>query len=344
MKRIIALLALAAAGAFGQQSYNLTYVAPPPVQGVGGGISGTAGTTTACYWVVVNYVGGGIMPASPTCFTNVPNTLSSSNYVPLSWQAAAGVNVTYDVLKTTTSTPPAAGASVSLTTGLTTTSTTDQGGALSPYTIAAYTYSTGTGLLRINNRDYTYPTIECVGTNPQPCRAAVDFLVPKASGPTVVRIGSQTTPFTIDNTGAPFITQGSATPGAAVGTVTAGATFAVSASLTLTQVNAGTIILPAVTGQTYKISHFLMTSTGSAATCTSINISDTAGTPIDAAAVAVAALTDGTPVDEVISGVTLTAFAPTALTASKGIQIRHIGSSCATTTVLKVIVYFTINS
>ena len=175
MKRIIALLALAAAGAFGQQSYNLTYVAPPPVQGVGGGISGTAGTTTACYWVVVNYVGGGIMPASPTCFTNVPNTLSSSNYVPLSWQAAAGVNVTYDVLKTTTSTPPAAGASVSLTTGLTTTSTTDQGGALSPYTIAAYTYSTGTGLLRINNRDYTYPTIECVGTNPQPCRAAVEL-------------------------------------------------------------------------------------------------------------------------------------------------------------------------
>ena len=350
MKKLMMLAALAA-GLFAQTTANLTYVAPPPVQGFGGGISGTAGTAYACYWVVVNYVGGGVQSASPVCFANIPNTLSSSNYVALNWQAAAGVNVTYDVLKTTTNVPPAAGASVSLATGLTTTSTSDQGGGLSAYTINAYPYSTGAAFIRLNNRDYTVPAFECPGTSSNPCRFAADFIVPKAGGPLLngsptVRLGSQTTPYTIDATGAPMVTQGSATPGAAVGTVTAGGLMAVSANLTLAQVNTGTVILPAVTGQTYKVSHFLLKGIGSdVAGCTSVNIDDTAGTPLVVAAVAVAALASNAVVNEATaSGVTLTTFAPTAATASKGLQVIKVGSACTTATSFNVTVFFTINS
>ena len=128
----------------------------------------------------------------------------------------------------------------------------------------------------------------------------------------MIRLGSYTTPVTIDNTGALYLTSGSGTPGSAVGTITAGGTFSVSANVTLAQVNAGVTILPAVTGQTFKVNHFLLTAVGgTTAGCTSVNISDTTGTPVNAAAVAVAALVASTPVDETITGVTLTAFAPT---------------------------------
>jgi hypothetical protein len=344
MKKLLMGL-LFAAGLFAQtQQVILQAVAPPPVQNLGNGIGGTAGTATACYWVVVNYVGGGVLSAAPTCPTNVPNTLSGSNYVQLSWQAAAGTNVTYDVLKTTTSTPPAPGATVGLTTGLTSPTYNDTGGGLSPYTVAAFPYSTGAVLLTVNNRDYVYPAIVCTGTTAFPCQDSADQVIVKPALK-VLRLGSCGSPFTIDSTGAAYITEGSCVPGAPVGTTVAGSTFAVSASVTLAQVNAGVTILPAVTGQTYKVSHFLLTSVGgSAAGCTSVNISDTAGSPVNAAAVAVAALTSGTPVDETISGVTLTAFAPTALTASQGIQVRHVGSACTTSVTFNVVVYFTINS
>lgn len=346
MKKKLLLLALSAGLMFAQQSVTLTAVAPPPVQGLGSGIVGTPGTTSSCYWVVANYVGGGILSAAPTCLNTIPGTLSGSNYVQLTWQPVVGTNVTYDVLKTSTNTPPLPGATVSLSTGLTSPTANDQGGSLSAYTVAAFPYATGSALVSLNNRDFSVPAFECAGTVGFPCQASFGVLVPKGTGSSaVIRVGSRTTPITIDSTGALYITQGSGQPGAAVGTITAGGTFAVSASLTLAQVNAGITILPAVTGQTYKVSHFLLTAVGgTAAGCTSVNISDTTGTPVNAAAVAVAALTSGTPVDETITGVTLTAFAPTALTASQGIQVRHLGSACTTATSFNVIVYFTINS
>jgi hypothetical protein len=341
MKKLLMILALAAV-ASAQTQVVLQAVAPPPVQGLGTGVVGTAGTTTACYWVVVNYVGGGVLSAAPVCITNVPNSLSSMNYVQISWQAAAGTSVTYDVLKTTTNVPPLPGASVSLTTGLTTTTYNDQGGSLSGYTIAAYPYATGGATLLLNNRDFLYPAFECAGGTV--CQASFGVVVPKGTAG-VIRLGSYTTPLTIDKTGAVYLTNGSGTPGAAVGITSAGATFSVSANVTLAQVNAGITILPAVTGQTYKVNHFLLTAVGgTTAGCTSVNISDTTGTPVNAAAVAIAALTSGTPVDETISGVTLTAFAPTALTANQGIQVRHVGSACTTSTSFNVVVFFTINS
>ena len=234
------------------------------------------------------------------------------------------------------------GASVSLATGLTVPTANDQGGSLSPYTIAPYPYATGAGLLALNNRDFLYPALECLGG--PICQASFGVIVPKGTAG-VIRLGSYTTPVTIDKTGALYITNGSGTPGSAVGTISAGGTFSVSANVTLAQVNAGITILPAVTGQTYKVSHFLVTAVGgTTAGCTSVNISDTTGTPVNVVAILAATLVSGTPIDETITGLTLTAFAPTALTASQGIQVRHVGSACTTSTSFNVIVYFTINS
>jgi len=345
MKKL--LMGLLIAGAmFAQQSVTLTAVAPLPVQGFGSGVVGTAGTTSACYWVVTNYIGGAILVPRPVCLTNIPNTLSSSNYVQLSWQAATGTNVTYDVLKTTTNTPPVAGASVALATGLTVTTENDQGGSLNAYTQAAYPYSQGTVLFSLNNRDYVMPVNVCTGTTGFPCQQAVDQLVPKAANG-VIRMGSLSTPLTVDKTGALYITQGSPTPGAPIGITTAGGMFSVSANLLLAQVNAGTVILPAVSGQTYKVQHVSLQAIGAAAAaCTLVEVTDTAGTPIVAMSATVAGLTQNTRVTEA-SAATIavtTAFAPTALTANQGIQVLSTGSACTGPTSFNVVVFFTINS
>jgi hypothetical protein len=344
MKKLLMLALLPLIGM--AQSVNLGAGSPVPVSSLGAGVVGTPGTSTACYWVVVNYVGGSVLSAAPICPTNIPNTLSSMNYVQLGWQAAAGTSVTYDVLKTATKTPPTLGASTALSTGLTVTTATDQGGSLSPYTQAGFTYPQGLVTLLVNNRDFAVPAFECSGTVAFPCQASFGQIVPKGSAG-VIKLGSKSSPLTIDGTGAAFITEGSPSPGAALGTVVAGVNYSVSANLTLAQVNAGTVILPAITGQTYKVNHAVIQAIGgAAAACTLVEIADTAGTPIVAMSAAVAALTQNTRVSEATAAatVTTTAFAPTALTASQGIQVLSTGSACTTATSFNVIVFFTINS
>jgi hypothetical protein len=341
MKRIL-MLVLTAACAIAQNTVTLTAVSPLPVTGLGAGVVGTPGTATACYWVVVNYVGGGIMSAAPTCPANIPGTLNSSNYVLLNWQAAAGTAPTYDVLKTTGPTPPAPGATVGITTGLTSPTYQDQGGSLSPYTLVGVAYPVGSAILQLNNRDFAVPAFEWLGTNIQ---GSAGVVVPKGAAGTI-RLGSRSTPTTIDSTGALYITSGSPAAGAAVGVTTGGIVVSTSASLTLAQVNAGTIILPAVTGQTYKLQHVQMQAVGgSTAGCTLVEVTDTAASPIVGVSFTVAILTSGAIVNEASgSGVTVTTFAPTALTASRGLQIIKTGSACTTATSFNVIVTYTINS
>jgi hypothetical protein len=345
MKKLLTLL-MGAGLMLAQQQTTLTAVAPPPVQSLGAGVVGTAGTAFACYWVVANYIGGAVLSAAPICLSNVPNTLSSSNYVQIGWAAAAGTNVTYDVLKTTTRTPPTPGAASSLTTGLTVTTANDQGGALSTYTVGPYLYPAGSALLSLNNRDFSIPAIECQGTTAFPCQASFGIIVGKGT-PGLIRLGSRTTPFTIDATGATYMLSGSGVPGAPTGTITAGNIFSVSANLTLAQVNAGTVILPAVAGQTYKVQHVSIQAIGgAAAACTLVEVADTSGSPVVAMSSTVAGLSQNTRVTEA-SAATIAvtnAFAPTALTANQGIQVLSTGSACTTATSFNVVVFFTINS
>ena len=339
MKRILILI-LMALGAFAQQTVTLTAVAPSQVQMFQGGVVGTAGTASACYWVVVNYVAGGVL-SNPVCLTNVPGTLNTVNYIQLSWQAAQGTSVTYDVLKTTTSAAPVPGASTSLSTGLTTTTATDQGGGLSTYTIAALPYPVGNIVLQLNNRDFAVPSFEYFG---QTVQGSLGFVVPKGSG--LIRLGNRATPFTIDSTGGTYLLNESATPGAPVGTITAGGLFAASGNLTLAQVNAGAVVVPAVTGQTYKIHHAVLVALGgSTATCTAVEFADTAGTPIVAMSVVAAGLGQNVYASELsAANSTKTTLAPLALTANQGIQVLHTGSNCATATSFNWILFYTINS
>lgn len=347
MTKRILIAALMALSAIAQQTVNLTAVAPQGVTGLGAGIGGSAaapGNITACYWVVTNYVGGGIMSARPTCPTNVPASLSSTNYVLLTWQPATGTSITYDVLKTTGPNPPAPGATVAITTGLTSPTYQDQGGGLSTYTIAPFPYANASATLQLNVQDFTVPTFEYISGFGGVVQGAFGVVVPKGTG--MIRIGSRSTPITIDSTGALYITSGSPSPGSATGVTTGGIIVSTSANLTLAQVNAGTVILPAVTGQTFKLQHVVLQALGGAtAGCTAVQVTDTAGTPIVGISAAVAALTQNTIVSEYTpTTVTVTTIAPNALTASKGIQVIKTGSACTTATSFNVIVQYTINS
>ena len=112
MTKRILIAALMALSAIAQQTVTLTALAPQGVTGLGSGIGGSGaapGNITACYWVVTNYVGGSILSARPTCPTNVPASLSSTNYVLLTWQPITAPQLTFDVLKTATAVPPLAG-------------------------------------------------------------------------------------------------------------------------------------------------------------------------------------------------------------------------------------------
>ena len=348
MTKRILIAALMALSAIAQQTVTLTALAPQGVTGLGSGIGGSGaapGNITVCYWVVTNYVGGSILSARPTCPTNVPASLSSTNYVLLTWQPITAPQLTFDVLKTATAVPPLAGATVAIATGLTAPTYQDQGGSLSPYTIAPFPYAQAAAQFQLNVRDFTTPTFEVIGA-----QAAFGNVVTKWFGSgfeppntTTLRLGSITNPFMVDYTGAPF-TASNPSDSSSVGTITAGVVLSTSINLTTAQVNAGTVIVPAVTGQTFKVQRFLLQALGgNTAGCTLVEITDQLG--FVAASATAAALTQNTVVTEATaSGVTLTNFAPTALSASQGMKVVKTGSSCTTATSFNVIVYYTINS
>jgi hypothetical protein len=286
---------------------RLTGSPPPPVQNIGAVVVGTPGAAKNCYWVVVNYVGGAIVSPKAACLQTIPGTLSMSNSVTVTWQAAAGA-VSYDVLKTANpSNGPVPGTSTALATGLTTTSTSDQGGSLSSYTPTAFPYLNPSTTLVINNRDYNPPQIQFVNNN---------FLF---------TLGNLTTPFPIDTSGA-------------AETVL----YSVSANPTIAQVNAGFTLLASNSLRTLKVQAvYLQALGGTAAACTDVRISDTAN--VDAATAAVALLVQNTVLDAT-TVTSIGTFAPTALTPGAGLQIRKTGSACTTATTIRAIVFYTINS
>ena len=121
--------------------------------------------------------------------------------------------------------------------------------------------------------------------------------------------------------------------------------YVVSGNLTISQVNAGTIIVPAVPGAAYVLTSVMLQAIGGAvATCTAIQVDDTAGTPIVGVSVPQASLTQNTFISETAAGNTLTTFAwQGALTSGQGIQILKTGSSCATATSINYKVGYQIN-
>lgn len=139
----------------GLQLQAVTGTAPVLV----GSIAGSAGTATAYYCLVANFVGGSI-PSNVVQVNNVPNTLNSTNYVSFIWTPVAGVT-SYDLLKLTNAALPSGSTSVGLHTALavTATSSVDQGTSTASYTLAAPPIN---GVLSIifNSRDHVYPNLE----------------------------------------------------------------------------------------------------------------------------------------------------------------------------------------
>jgi hypothetical protein len=161
MSRFLSLVLLGSVLSFGQQNANMTAGPPQPAANVQAVPIGTPGAVLACYWVVTNFVNGSIN-STPACAANLNGTLSGSNYEHISWTAAQGTGITYDVLKTTTRTFPVQGTSDAIVTGLTVTTYDDQGGSLSPYTLGAFSYQAANALCRVNNYDFSIPAIECL--------------------------------------------------------------------------------------------------------------------------------------------------------------------------------------
>ena len=101
--------------------------------------TGATGTTQYCYWVVAVYAGGKSGPAGPLCTNSSNSTLSSSNYNTVTFSAPtsplAAVS-SYDLLRTTTQTPPTGACACAVSTAQSGSPLNDQSNTLSAYTVA----------------------------------------------------------------------------------------------------------------------------------------------------------------------------------------------------------------
>ncbi len=98
-------------------------------------VVGTAGTTTATYYLIAHVNGGVTLPSPGTTITNAPNTLTSSNYVVIKAPSMIGYgpdpwsNATWDILKGSTA------ASIDTNINLSPNGMSDQGGASTAYSV-----------------------------------------------------------------------------------------------------------------------------------------------------------------------------------------------------------------
>ena len=105
-------------------------------------------------------------------------------------------------------------------------------------------------------------------------------------------------------------------------------------------VNAGVIIVPPISSRSYIVVGGWLKSTTSAATSTSVDVTDTTGTEVINAAVAVGNLTDGAVAPlTASSGVTWTTFG-TANTKGKGLKIISDDGGLTGTTALDYCIEF----
>ncbi len=110
---------------------------------------------------------------------------------------------------------------------------------------------------------------------------------------------------------------------------------------TVAQVNAGLTIVDAEAGRTNRVVWFHLRAIGGAASAvTTVDLKDTAGTPITIATVAQTNLTENTLLIPTSTGVTLGAGWNADLTAEKGIQLTKTGSAVGTATHIEYCVVY----
>jgi hypothetical protein len=97
--------------------------------------TGTAGATTAYYWLVAQDRNGNKTLIGPAGNTTTGNAaLTAGNYNALAWAAVPGATK-YDILKTATNVAPTGTVTVALATGIAATTYSDVGGTLTSYTV-----------------------------------------------------------------------------------------------------------------------------------------------------------------------------------------------------------------
>ncbi len=148
--RITFAILLLAGGLFAQnpvgpQPLDTTTIAmhmlepPVPPGGVTIGFTGAPGSSakTVYYWLVSNFTVGNSTVGGPYPGFNAPTTLSVSNFFTVYWQPALGAN-SYDLLRTSTPTPPTGACNCAVATGITGISQVDQSNSLSAYTVTTF--------------------------------------------------------------------------------------------------------------------------------------------------------------------------------------------------------------
>ena len=315
MKKLILVL-VSVVGLFAQGSGVQTAVisAPGPSPVVNQFVSnvGTTGGTTYCYFVVAVYNTGMSQPNGGVCTQTSNGTLTGGNYNTITWTAPNSAVTGYWVVRSTGGGFPGTG-TVAVNNSVLSSSTltlNDQSNSLNSFTYSPANYTNAE--FYIDNFSGTTPNVYVRGIQ----------------GTTIGFFGVNGVN-TIDTTGA-----------------VPGVTYALTGSATIAQVNSGTTILSAVTGRRLRVVGFELQAIGGAfGTCTAVQITDTAGTPIVSFSVPIATLTQNTIVTPASSNITFTTYAwQGQLTASKGLQVNKTGGTCDTATSLNYRISYTINN
>jgi len=292
------------------QSVTLTANIPGPPSGVNVYTTGATGSTLYCYYVVAVYNAGMGTPSQPTCIYNSNGTLSGSNFNTITWSGTppGGVPIGWWVLRSTGYSFPGTGTTAVNATVIAagTYSQTDQSNSLNSFTFSPL--SAGYATIGLDNLNYGQPAI----------------VVGDAVGNTDIKWYQ----IAISPAG-----------------TTQSQLYTRVGYLGLSQINGGTVIVPGINGVSYRVVDFLFQGVGSnLATCTSVNVDDTTGTPVVVAAVPVATLASNAVIGPGGANNTLTTMGwQGALTAGKGIQIINAGSSCTAATGLYYRIEWTTN-
>lgn len=119
---------------------------------------------------------------------------------------------------------------------------------------------------------------------------------------------------------------------------------AVTKTVTLAQLNAGHVLVPAFGAVQFRVVNFVMLLNGTFLTSTDIRISDTAATPVDVATLAIAQAVDNAQLTPDSTGITLNAGWAAKLTAGKGIQLRQTGTAATGGTDILITVEYEVAS
>jgi len=98
---------------------------------------GATGATSYYYWVIANYATASSSPLSYFVTSRSNGTLTGGNYNHVSWSPVTGA-ASYDLLRTTTRTPPVGNCACAVATGISGTTQDDQANALNGYTVALF--------------------------------------------------------------------------------------------------------------------------------------------------------------------------------------------------------------